>query len=722
MGHRMSPGTAGFLRSGRGWRPLAVLAALTFLLALFPADAPPAAPSGPDAPGPVERRVLILCNTATQNPLTNTLAYHGFQTVLNYLGLVAVSFDLAERPLPGPEEMRDVRAVIVSLNTSEVYRAGEYHEWLHRQLDAGRKLVVLDSLGPGEALETPEGTARFLELYERLGVRYKAGPVKDRSRLRFTTLDPAMTGYERKHPSHPSHYEHITPLRPDVRVHVGVSTDRPEDGESPMVFTSDTGGVIFGNEFAYWLDPLSTRSKWYIDPFVFMARALDLPVYPVPDPTTLNGRRVAFSHVDADGFSGVSLIDRTRTCAAVLSDEVLSKVDFPVSFSVIEAEISPDFFGNAKLMDTARDILALPNVEPASHTFSHPFFWNPGNKDQVRYTDRFAFDIPGYALDPWREIAGSVDFVNNNLVPEGKRCRLLFWSGACDPLPEHQAIARDNGLLAINGGDTLWDAAHDSLFGVKPLHRHLGGGLHQIHIGQANDNILTNLWRGPFNGYRNIIETFKRTGSPRRLKPIDIYYHVFSTEKLGGLNALKEVYAWVAAQPVAPLFTSAYVQSVQDWMDVHLERLGPDLFSVADYGLSLTLRLPADGPAPDMSRCENVLGYDRQPEGLYVHLAPGQKRAVLALAAKDDAPAGAPFLRAASGYVRDWTVTERVLTFTTQFFTRNGKVTLGGLRPGVVYWASGPALGGRSVGRAASEEGTVSLEGLASGALTLRFP
>lgn len=271
-------------------------------------------------------------------------------------------------------------------------------------------------------------------------------------------------------------------------------------------------------DYAYWEDPLSFQHKWYIDPFAFLSRTLDIKNTPIPDPTTLNGLRVAFSHVDADGFSGTNQIDRKKVCAEIMRDAIFKTIDFPISYSVIQAEIDPAVQGSEHLMNVARSIMELDNIEPASHTFSHPFFWDPESSQKDRYDDRFAFDIPGYKFDAFKEIVNSVEFVTDELCPDGKSCRLLFWSGACDPLAEHQQMANENGILAINGGDTLWDPAHDSLFGVAPLIRPLRPGLNQIHIGQANDNILTNLWRGPFNGYRNIIETMKRTGSPRRLK------------------------------------------------------------------------------------------------------------------------------------------------------------------------------------------------------------
>ncbi|MFZ5426086.1 MAG: polysaccharide deacetylase family protein [Thermodesulfobacteriota bacterium] len=664
--------------------------------------------------------MLIVYNGDTGLSLGQTLAYEGFQTVLNYFGLVAVAADAASRPLPDDAAMSGVRAVIVSFNATGLADAPAFHEWLHRQMDQGRKLVVLGPLDSGGRADNPGTSERYLELYARLGVRYEAGTFLDRSRLRFAKLDKSMTGYERPFPANPSLYELLVPLRPDVEVHVSVErTDRPRS-ESAAVFTSSAGGLVLSAEYAYWQDPITYKQKWHIDPFAFMAKALALPVYPVPDPTTLNGRRVAFSHVDADGFAGVNQMDRSKVCAEILADEVLSKVDFPVSYSLIEAETSPDWHGSERLLDVARRILALPNVEPASHTFSHPYFWNAESSQKDRYDDRFAFDIPGYSFDADREIVQSVRFVSS-LSPPEKPCRLLFWSGACEPLAEHQRMVRDNGLLAINGGDTLWDAANDSLFGVKPLHRHLGEDQHQIHIGQANDNIPTNLWRGPFNGYRNIIETMRRTGSPRRLKPIDIYYHTFSAEKVAGLAALKEVYAWVMEQPVAPVFTSRYVQSMEDWLKVRVLDAGPGRFAVEDYGQCLTVRLPSGGPAPALSRCENVLGYDRQPQGLYVHLAPGARRAVVAF---EDEERGKerPYLKDASGVVSGFKASVRSVEMETRFHTKSGRLTLAGFEPGAMVRVRGAAVQERELVRAAGVDGTVLLEGLSSGTLEVSSP
>ena len=49
-------------------------------------------------------------------------------------------------------------------------------------------------------------------------------------------------------------------------------------------------------------------------------------------------------------------------------------------------------------------------------------------------------------------------------------------------------------------------------------------GLFQVFAPNQNENVYTNEWRGPFYGFERVIETFEFTETPRRLKPINIYF------------------------------------------------------------------------------------------------------------------------------------------------------------------------------------------------------
>ncbi len=93
------------------------------------------------------------------------------------------------------------------------------------------------------------------------------------------------------------------------------------------------------------------------------------------------------------------------------------------------------------------------------------------------------------------------------------------------------------GVLNMNGGDTLITRADPSLTRVAPLG--IPRGRHyQVYAPNQNENVYTELWRGPYYGYERVIETFELTELPRRLKPVNIYYHAYSATKTASLAAL----------------------------------------------------------------------------------------------------------------------------------------------------------------------------------------
>jgi hypothetical protein len=404
--------------------------------------------------------------------------------------------------------------------------------------------------------------------------------------------------------------------------------------------------------------------RWRLDPFRLLAEGLKLPLFPVPDVTTENGRRLLTLHVDGDSFaSRAELPGRPWGGAALLA--FLQKHRLPHGISVIEGEIGPDGLNpqhSGELMDIARRIFALPWVEAASHSFSHPFRWSEAaGQGEGGYT----LAIPGYRFDPRREILGSRDFVAG-LLPPGKSVALFFWTGDCAPLASQLTLVREAGLLNINGGDTVISKSCSSLTCVAPYGLAIGDE-RQIYAPVANENLYTNLWSGPFWGYRRVIETFERTETPRRLKPVGIYYHFYSATKPAALAALETVYAWAQAQPLHPVFISEYVEKVEDFFDYAIAREG-ETWLLKGRGFLRTVRLPK-GTFPDLGQSAGVAGYRTAAGATYVHLSGAEAR--LRLTATP--PAAPPHLVEANG---------RLTAFSHQpshtVFTLRGHVPLEG--------------------------------------------
>ena len=155
-----------------------------------------------------------------------------------------------------------------------------------------------------------------------------------------------------------------------------------------------------------------------------------------------------------------------------------------------------------------------------------------------------------------------------------------------------------------------------------PMYRRSGGRVgqeRQIYSAASNENTYTDLWTDRFFGYRALVETFERTESPRRLVPINLYYHIYTGEKEPSLKALLDNIEYVRARDVAPIFTSHYAAIAEGFYDTRVEKLGLNVWRIGSRGALQTLRFdpPLDA---DEGR---LLAIDRR-----ARLSPGCRRAL----------------------------------------------------------------------------------------------
>jgi hypothetical protein len=378
----------------------------------------------------------------------------------------------------------------------------------------------------------------------------------------------------------------------------------------------------------------------------FLREALALPDLPVPDVTTEGGRRMLMTHVDGDGFASRAEIPGAPYASEVMLKEFLERYRLPATVSVIEGELSPAgvYPESSKATEAiARRIFALPQVEPASHSFSHPFDWERALADRG---PAYRLKVPGYTLDLQRELRGSADYIDR-LLPAGKNTGIFFWTGDCVPPAEAIAESWREGFLNMNGGDTLITKSRDSWTeiagqGVRK------DGWYQVFAPHQNENVYTNNWTGPFYGFERVIETYQLTGEPYRFKPIDIYYHVYSASKPGSIAALHRVYDWAVTQPTTRVYASQYIRKVLDFEDATIAR---DIASgelVVRAGADLrTLRLPAGAPLPDLAKSRGLAGYTPGPMATYLTLSSGEARLAFG------ASAALPYVAEADGAIAD---------------------------------------------------------------------
>ena len=228
--------------------------------------------------------------------------------------------------------------------------------------------------------------------------------------------------------------------------------------------------------------------------------------------------------------------------------------------------------------------------------------------------DEFAVE----GVDPEREVAGSIAYVNS-LLPEGKKCDLMLWSGNCRPGAAAIQACRKLGVENVNGGGATISKRHPYLSNIGPRVMQWDGEV-QEHAAMENEFVFTKNWTGPFQGgFRHVIDTFKYTESPRRLKPVNVYYHFYSTATPGASRALAEIYDWCMAQPLQSITTVEFAKLTRDSHTTRLYAAGPRRWVAVNEGKLRTFRMPAGKAVPDMAACRGITGYVVDKEAIYIH-------------------------------------------------------------------------------------------------------
>jgi hypothetical protein len=610
------------------------------------AEAAPAA-RGP-APGELPRYVLALYKSAEvyndvdgRRPKTATFnEVHGWaQMPLNWLGLMVEYHDV-DRGLPDERTMARYRGVVTWFQTEEMAAPLDYLRWLGAQVRAGRRVVILDYLGAlrdRKSLRTLD-LAAVNEALAPSGLEFLGNWTGNQQLIELRRKNPRMVEFERRLPPGLPYYQQVVARGPESRAHLVLARRDLPDSESHMVVTGPWGGFAAA-EYVRFQFPGEAGAQWWLDPFAFFREALGVEDWPRPDTTTQCGRRIFYTHIDGDGLRNRSEVRKGVSSGQIVLDEILSRYRLPTSVSVVVAEVEPTLLGSPEFHELARAIYRLPTVEAGSHSYTHPLDWE-------RRTRSFTLASIPYSVET--ETAGSIRYIEERLLPAGKRVRLFQWSGSTRVSEDAIAILARLGVPNINGGDTMRDREWPSYTRVAPLMRQVGRQW-QTYTSAANENLYTNLWTGPFYGFRHVVETFENTEKPRRVAPVNVYYHFYSAERVAALASLRYVHDWVERQPLARLFTSEYLAIVEGFRTARIARVAPG-WRVWDHGALRTVRFDGTRASVDLARSRGVLGFVHHQGALYVHLA-GPEPALIVLGA---APPRTPYLVQASHRVTGW--------------------------------------------------------------------
>jgi hypothetical protein len=606
-----------------------------------------AAEAAGDAPTELPRYVLALYKSseldndvqgrrgksATRNEV------HGWaQMPLNWLGLMVEYHDI-DQGLPDERAMARYRGVVTWFQTEEIAEPLAYLRWLGAQMRAGRRVVILGYLGALRDRRTLR-TLDLAQINEALapsGLEFLGNWTGNQHVIELRRKDHMMD-FERPLPPGLPYYQQVVCRRADSRPHLVLARRDLPNSESHLVVTGPWGGFAAA-EYAQFQFPGEGGAQWCIDPFAFFREALGVGDWPRPDTTTQCGRRIFYNHIDGDGLRNRSEVRGGISSGQVILEEILSRYRLPTSVSVVVAEIEPTLLGSPAFHELARAIYALPNVEAGSHSYTHPLDWE-------KRTRSFAPAGVPYSVET--ETAGAIRYMEERLLPTGKRVRLFQWSGSTRVTEDAIAILDRLGVPNINGGDTMRDREWPSYTHVAPLMRQVGRHW-QTYASASNENLYTHLWTGPFYGFRHVIDTYENTERPRRVAPVNLYYHYYSGERVASLAALHYVHEWVLRQPLARIFTSEYLAIVEGFRTARIARTG-DGWRIWGHGALPTVRFDDTRAHLDLDRSSGALGYLHHQGALYVHLAgPGPALIVLR-----DRPPASPYLVQASHRVTAW--------------------------------------------------------------------
>ncbi|MDN5882674.1 MAG: endo alpha-1,4 polygalactosaminidase, partial [Nitrosospira sp.] len=331
------------------------------------------------------RRLLAIVSGTPSQQMDQELFKHAAMP-LEYLGLALDYWYVDQLPLPIEPLVGRYAGIITWLPEDSQGRYASVCARLKSEVDAGLPVVFMGHLPAGDACQNL--------------INYQGKLQPTTRKLKLEAANEKL--------GRPGTAPVVGSGTPDVRV---------PDGKGAWLTLSDGDNVFHPIAVGAWggyaLHPhiisesVSGRHEWLLDPFAFFKAALRLPVQPVFDLTTENGRRFGLIEVRGDRLfakdeHGVAAIDRLRAW--------IEKRTTPVTLGVIEAEVT-----NETQRDKVRQLAAMPQVRLASHTYSHPFYWGifEGKTDANQQPYRYSVFMEDYAAEMARETAGTIEFMQS---------------------------------------------------------------------------------------------------------------------------------------------------------------------------------------------------------------------------------------------------------------------------------------------------------------------
>ena len=591
----------------------------------------------------VRRDILILFNASSFKD--SNAVYSDVHLItsmpIEHYGYIPILYDISTRDLP--QSVADRYHAVLIWSAGYTKNNSKIYSWVKKVKDRGIKVLFINSF---VFKATEERLNEF-----GLKVEKNRNSLLDKGRVVY---HKPYKPFEIKFPIEYK-YNFINPIRGKKIITVKYKNSQID---TPIAITP-WGGYAVGNSL---LISVADKNFLTIDIFKFLKDTLRLNNTLVPDPTTEAGRRILFAHVDGDGFVERVRTDMKRLAPEMLIEHIYKKFKIPQSVSIIQGEV--DTIGifpklSPYMKKIAKELYSIPWIEPASHSFSHPFFWNKAIQPQnasPKAGKNYHLNIPNYYFNLRQETVGSINFALSFAPKNRRREKILFWSGDCLPPKKVLAYIERHHILGLNGGDTTINDLEPWLDHVAPFGIQRGE-YWQIYTAQQNENIYTNEWTGPFWGFRHVIETFKRTENPKRLKAMDIYYHLYSGSRVASLQALDEVYSYALTQKTSKLYASQYIRKGKGFYHTSIADLGNNRYEIRNQGYLRTVRVDKRVKV-NLRESVGVAGFNYKDNTTYITLDRRDRHII-----KLDSNIDTPYLIDSEGWVERVTIKQNSFKF-----------------------------------------------------------
>jgi len=553
----------------------------------------------------IPRRILILYNEKLDNfnDLSAVNAYNLSAFILQYMGFIPI-LQHVDETLPTTDLTSTYAGIIAWFDTPVIKRHKLLEPWLAKQIKQQIPVVFMENFG------LPKSSP----LLRALNLTFKT--VKEPAQSVVISYQDKSMGYD------------VLP-KPNVISFMPLTT---ADGNVLLKLTSSNKDIEDAVAVTPWggyaLEPFNsislpnTQSRWVVNPFTFFRETLRLPIIPVPDVTTENGRRILTVHIDGDAFISRAPSEDDKYTGEIILEQILKRYHLPTTTSIIQREfelISTNPALSDRLTKVAQEMFALPWVQIATHTYSHPLQWGRLIEGELN-TPFLSYPDKNYFFDYKKEIDGSVEFINTKLAPPDKKVKTVFWSGDANVQEKPLQLTYDAGLRNINGMSKIYSNSLKSVTNLGPLGMYMGKYFH-VFAPIPNEFEYTDDWARPLYAFEQAIHSFELTEKPVRYKPISIYYHFYSAADQAAFRALLRIYDWAVKQYTIPLQITDYIDKVTDFNKLVIARyINDGSWLITNNPGLREFRWPQSQGFPDLDKSTNVIGFNAVNTDYYIHL------------------------------------------------------------------------------------------------------